>query len=487
MPPKKKPASGGKNKPASKTAKKSKKSKTPARGSKSKASTPARGSKAKSSKAASSAAGKKKPNKNAAVSTGVSLDRRKLALPSAAIGQPSQSSVSPSSSMSSSTSSSTSSGGPPPAASSGKSLKRAKPSSSSTTNHASAPSKKIIKARTAYVFYCKATRDTLIRKYREKKGSDPSIELLSEELNKRYQLLSAAQRVVYENHEKMDDIRYRLQKREFSEGNLPSLLSRAIDDCGGLELSRDLIDAVRELDGQVSGECKAQCRAQSGIFKSSANRGTGASASSSSSSSSAFHLSVEGSLSDHHQHSWRRLLAQWTWPEDEHLNGGGASKAPRATGDYRLTMVEKLTAIFEEVVTAKMIATSIEKAMFQHHAGDMKQYAASGRSLLHNLRTNVSLRKEVQEKHIEASDLVKMSPRELATDDLKKEREEREAKALKDVIGTALPKNKWQMLYGGKEERGGVARIESQDLQLESQLESQAQSGVGSMNTSPMK
>jgi len=249
------------------------------------------------------------------------------------------------------------------------------------------PAKKsVVKARTAYVYFCKLNKDVLSQRYFEKTGKHPTTELLADALSDRFQRLKPEQRKIYEEHEKIDAIRYKFEKRNFETFSLPttggvgssifggsasssssnqdatiaaelgSLLRTAAQECPSVVttaqgLPRDFLDAVRDLDALLTSTAKGLIRKKYG------DRGGDGSSTGSSS-------------------AWKRILAQWTFPEDAPAVGGGGSSAPRAAGDYRYTMTERLNGedVFANSGDSK-VAQSVEQALFEHHAGVHDQFA----------------------------------------------------------------------------------------------------------------
>ncbi|CAD7965638.1 unnamed protein product [Amoebophrya sp. A120] len=341
-----------------------------------------------------------------------------------------------------------------------------------STSLSPANKKTILKARTAYTWFCKLNKDFFAEKYKQNKGIDPPVDLLAKALEAKWdKMMNKEAKKVYENHEKLDEIRYKFEKRDFNERDVYNLLKIAAEDCGNIELTREFLNSVRSLENinATSEDCRQSIAIRVG--KQVAKQG--------------------GSFPSPSSSNWRKILAQWNIDLDDPASGeflhqnnnknstSSSSKTvefevwkpqgeqPRSTQEYRMTIAEKLLAIFND---DRKISRDVEQALFQQHLGDMKEYAASGRSLLYNLRHNEDLRSRVLKKELKPTQLVKLSPRDLATDEQKKQREELEAKSLKNSVTASLPKTKQELYQQQREERGGVARMD-----LSSQKETQSQ------------
>jgi transcription elongation factor S-II len=70
-------------------------------------------------------------------------------------------------------------------------------------------------------------------------------------------------------------------------------------------------------------------------------------------------------------------------------------------------------------------ATEVEASIQQHMGNDKSSYSAKARSLCFNIKNNKKMGGEVILGQVSADDLVNMSTEELASDDKRKEREER--------------------------------------------------------------
>ena len=75
-------------------------------------------------------------------------------------------------------------------------------------------------------------------------------------------------------------------------------------------------------------------------------------------------------------------------------------------------------------------ATEVEEAIQQKHGNDKQAYAGKARSLCFNIKQNKKLGSQIILGHIPAEDLVEMSSDQLASDDKRKEMEERTKKLM---------------------------------------------------------
>jgi len=113
----------------------------------------------------------------------------------------------------------------------------------------------------------------------------------------------------------------------------------------------------------------------------------------------------------------------------EHDTKPNKGKAiPQSDGKVR----EQVANTFKEILGAKSeedledpgtIAEQIEEEMYRIHKGTDKMYKVKYRSLSFNLKNNPELRASVKQSMITAAKLCKMTPQEMASENLKKERE----------------------------------------------------------------
>jgi len=113
----------------------------------------------------------------------------------------------------------------------------------------------------------------------------------------------------------------------------------------------------------------------------------------------------------------RKLIDQWKRVVKERKR---AEAIPTHVEEYR----DRTIKLFTEILNSNELATGIEKSLF--NTIDKNDYTKKARSLLFNLKKNSGLKQRVLSQEISPDELVKMNPKDMATEERKIEREKLE-------------------------------------------------------------